>query len=96
MWKVKITDEAAQIFESDLLSDEDKIVIRKWAETVARYGPRGLGKNPSVWADHELYDDWKGYRASSFSYAGRIIYKVEDRIVTVIVVRITKSHDYKK
>jgi len=31
---------------------------------------------------------WKmaGYRASSFSYSGRIIYKVEDQIVTVVVV----------
>lgn len=96
VWKVKITNEAAKVFESDTLTDEDRIVIQKWAETIVKYGPEILQKKPSLWRDHALYDDWKGHRASSFSYKGRIIYKVEDKIITVIVVRITSTHDYKK
>ena len=95
MWKVKIDDKAAKIFEGDKLTDDDRLIIQKWAQTVAKHGPEGLLKNPSIWADHSLYGEWKGYRASSFSYKGRIIYKVESKIVTVFVVRITTEHNYK-
>ena len=96
MWRVKIDNEAAKIFESDELTNEDRVVIQTWAKTVTQHGPEGLLENPSVWADHPLYDEWRGYRSSSFSYKGRIIYKVEDKVVTVIVVRITTKHDYKR
>ncbi len=96
MWYVKIEDRAAKVFEGDDLTDDDKIVIQTWAQTVAENGPYGLQKKPSVWADHALYGKWQGYRSSSFSYKGRIIYQVKDKIVTVVVVRITADHDYKK
>ncbi|MBX9767613.1 MAG: hypothetical protein K2X47_10115 [Bdellovibrionales bacterium] len=96
MWHVKIDDKAAKIFESHELTEDDKIVIQTWAQTVAEHGPDELQKRPSVWADHPLTGEWRGYRASSFSYKGRIIYQVKDKIVTVIVVRITADHNYKK
>ncbi len=96
MWQVKIEDEAAEVFESGDLTDNDKMIIQTWAQIVAEHGPDELQKKPSVWADHALYGEWQGYRASSFSHKGRIIYKVKDKIVTVIVVRITADHDYKK
>ena len=96
MWSIKIEDRAAKIFESDDLTEDDRIVIQTWAQTVAEHGPDELKRKPTVWADHELHGEWKGYRASSFSYKGRIIYKVKDKIVTVIVVRITADHNYKK
>ena len=95
MWKVRIEDKAAKIFSSNALSEDDRRVIYEWAKLVRDHGPNELHKQPSVWADHELYDDWEGYRASSFSYKGRIIYKVENKIVTVTVVRITPDHNYK-
>lgn len=95
MWKVKIENEAARVFEGTALSDDDRIIIQQWAVTVTKHGPEGLLKSPSVWADHPLFGKWRGYRSSSFSYKGRIIYRVEDEIVTVIVVRITVEHDYK-
>jgi transcriptional regulator with XRE-family HTH domain len=44
-----------------------------------------------MWADHPLYGDWRGHRASSFSHSGRIIYKVEEHVITVTVVRITAA-----
>ena len=96
MWQVKIENTAADVFESDDLTGDDKIIIQTWAQTVAEHGPGELQNNPSVWADHPLYGEWEGHRASSFSYKGRIIYKVKDKIVTVIVVRITTEHNYKK
>jgi addiction module RelE/StbE family toxin len=96
MWHVKIEDKAAEVFESGELTEDDKIIIQTWAQTVAEHGPEELQKKPSVWADHPLYGEWQGFRASSFSHKGRIIYKVKDNIVTVIVVRISTDHDYKK
>src|SRR2546423_10106138 len=93
-WKVVITDEAAKAFEGSTLSSADKIVIQKWAELVRDRGPSALTERPGMWADHPLYGDWRGHRASSFSHAGRIIYRVEERVVTVEVVRITTTHDY--
>lgn len=95
-WKVKITDEAAKVFESNTLTAEDKIVIQKWAELAQARGPDALLERPGMWADHPLYGEWRGHRASSFSHSGRIIYKVEEKVVTVMVVRITHDHDYKK
>lgn len=96
MWQVKIEDEAAEVLPGRTLSEEDKLVIQAWAQTVAEFGPEALLKKPSVWADHPLYGEWSGHRASSFSYRGRIIYKVKDKVVTVIVVRITAEHNYKR
>lgn len=96
MWFVKIDDEAAEIFQSDELTHEDRRVIHEWAIFVRKNGPEALQRYPQIWADHELHGKWDGYRSSRFSYRGRIIYKIEKNIVTVIVVRITSDHDYRK
>ena len=96
MWRVKIEAEAAKIFESKELTADDRVVIQTWARTVVQHGPDALVGTASVWADHRLHGDWEGHRSSSFSYKGRIIYKVEDKVVTVIVVRITTDHDYRR
>jgi len=95
-WKVHITEEAAKVFESKALTTADKIVIQKWAELVRDKGPSALAERPGMWADHPLYGEWRGHRASSFSHSGRIIYKVEEQVVTVAVVRITAEHDYRR
>jgi addiction module RelE/StbE family toxin len=95
-WTVNITDEASKVFESKALTTDDRTVIQKWAELVRDYGPEALTKSPGMWADHALYGEWRGYRASSFSHSGRIIYKVEEQVVTVSVVRITTEHDYRR
>ena len=96
MWQVKIEDEAYKVLESGELTEKDLEVIHQWAKLVSEEGPAALLQSPQSWADHALYDEWKGHRASSFSYKGRIIYKVKDQIVTVTVVRITAEHDYKR
>jgi len=95
-WRVQISDEAARMFQSQMLTTDDKIVIQKWAELVREHGPEILAIRPGMWADHALYGEWRGHRASSFSHSGRIIYKVEQQVVTVDVVRITPDHTYRR
>jgi mRNA-degrading endonuclease YafQ of YafQ-DinJ toxin-antitoxin module len=95
-WQVKIEDEASRIFSSKQLTNEDREIIHQWAKEVAAHGPQVLLEKPEIWADHPLVGKWEGHRASSFSYQGRIIYRIEDQVVTVIVVRISPDHDYKR
>ena len=95
-WTVNITDEASKMFERKALTTDDRIVIQKWAELVRDHGPEALTNRPGMWADHPLYGAWRGHRASSFSHSGRIIYKVQEQVVTDSVVRITTDHDYRR
>ncbi len=83
------------LIKSKALSESDQFVIAAWTRQVMFHGPESLSIDPK-WADHELYEDWKGYRSSSFSIAGRIIYRIEDKVVKVKVARITNDHNYKR
>ena len=91
-----ITDEAAQVLAGPLLSVTDKLMIQEWAAHVRAHGPAVLAERPDRWADHPLYGEWRGHRASSFSHSGRIIYRADEHVVTVAVVRITPDHDYRR
>jgi hypothetical protein len=97
-WKVKITGAVARaISGSPSLTDDDKRVIQDWGRTIQKDGPEGLSKDTSriaKWRDHELNGSWRGFRASSFSSSGRLLYKAVDQFVLVVVVRITATHDY--
>ncbi len=57
-----------------------------------------LNRKPSeinFWNDHDLVNEWKGHRSSSFSRMGRIIYKIDDGIIKIVkVVKITATHSY--
>ena len=95
-WKVQIEPEASEIFCGTDLTQEDKEVIHIWAKFVRKNGSEALQTRPGMWADHALYGDRKGERASSFSNLGRIVYKIDDKNRTVIVTKITHDHNYKK
>ena len=95
-WRVQIESEASVIFSGTDLSREDKEVIQIWAVFVKRNGPAALQTRPGMWADHALYGDRRGERASRFSSLGRIVYKVDEENRMVIVTKITHDHDYKK
>ncbi len=100
MWKVLFTarceKEIKELLKQGLLTEDDKRVISIWIKQVKKHGPDLLRqeRNQSNWNDHDLDRKWSGYRASSYSFSGRIIYKVENKIVTVIVVRVTSDHNY--
>lgn len=96
MWQVKVSEAAATVFESKLLTAEDRIIIQKWAQTIVVSGPEALLLRPDIWDDHPLFGDWWGYRSSRFSYIGRIIYKVNYDKRRVVVFKITPDHNYSK
>ncbi|MBY0385260.1 hypothetical protein K2X05_08890 [bacterium] len=98
-WKVIISDKAQKEFvemqKNKTLSQDDQDIIRSWVKDIINYGINNI-MNSKKWNDHALHGEWQGYRSSSFSFKGRIIYKIEDQKITVVVVRITNTHDYKK
>ncbi len=96
-WHVEMTDEAEKKLiadiEAQLITREDRAVIIKWITDVEENGISVAQANRS-WRDHELDGKWAGYRAISFSFVGRVIYRVIDEKVIVQVVRVTHDHDY--
>lgn len=98
-WKIVTSDKAAAeinlLVKNGSLTREDQEVIRAWAREIVTYGV-GHIVNSEKWNDHALDGNWRGYRSSSFSYSGRIIYKIIENKIVVEVVRVTTMHDYKK
>ncbi len=96
-WKVEMTAEAesqlVEDFKKKRVSVEDIKVIKRWVSEVESEGLERAQTN-ITWRDHELSGKWKNYRAISFSYSGRVIYKVEKEIIIVKVVRVTTDHNY--
>jgi len=98
-WSVEMTKEAeAQLradFKAGLIKALDIKVIKRWIADVEDQG-LDFAQHKADWRDHQLTGEWKGHRSISFSYSGRVIYKVENEKIIVRVVRVTASHDYKK
>ena len=59
-----------------------------WKDIVFRHGPSKLKEFPGF-NDEALKGDRKGQRSSRLSLQYRVIYEVENEIVTVYVVEIT-------
>ncbi len=100
MWKVefrsaKLQNEVEAMIRSKVLTVEDRRIISAWIRQVSFHGPDSLQKDKK-WQDHELFDKWSGYRSSSFSNRGRIIYKIEESIIKIFIERITVDHDYRR
>ena len=100
MWKVqfenvKAQSEVEQLVKVGRITKADEEVIAAWIRQIAMHGPESI-RADRKWADHELEADWLGYRSSAFSVRGRIIYRVEEKVVKVKIARITDVHDYKK
>jgi mRNA-degrading endonuclease YafQ of YafQ-DinJ toxin-antitoxin module len=98
-WKVVISKKAQLEFlalkKSRELSSQDQEVIRAWTVEITLNGVENI-IGSKKWNDHALQGRWAGYRSSSFSFKGRIIYKIEGNQVLVKVVRITVDHNYSK
>ena len=100
MWKVEFEtieaqDEVEKLKQDRKLTKADQAIIAAWIRQVAFHGPESIQGNYK-WADHELENDWEGYRSSSFSKQGRIIYRIEEKLIRVQIARITNEHNYKK
>ena len=99
VWTVKMTAKAEREFKSllekGLLDTNDCHVIRLWLNEIEELGPAHIAKSV-LWNDHPLDGDWRGFRASCFSYSGRIIYQIRNKEIIVEVHRVTADHNYKK
>lgn len=101
MWSVECESHEVEksilkkMIQSQELSDSDMRVISMWIRQVTFHGPESI-RGDFKWADHKLDNEWEGYRSSAFSNQGRIIYRIENQKVKVIIARITPAHDYRK
>ncbi|MGE0632282.1 MAG: type II toxin-antitoxin system mRNA interferase toxin, RelE/StbE family [Pseudobdellovibrionaceae bacterium] len=98
-WSVELTKEAEKglrlDFKAGKVTSDDIKVIKRWIVDVEEQGLEFAQHKPD-WRDHDLSGEWKGHRAISFSYTGRVIYRVENEKIIVRVVRVTADHNYKK
>ena len=89
-----------QLFESDrarkVLNKAPPQVVRKyqfWANMIQTQGPQAIKFFPGF-RDEALKGSWKGYRSSRLNDQYRVIYRIEEREVTVYVERID-PHTYR-
>jgi mRNA-degrading endonuclease YafQ of YafQ-DinJ toxin-antitoxin module len=98
MAKVILSEKGAREFSKSIetLTEEDKISLRYWISYVERNGIIAAQENQSF-RDHGLVAEWSGYRAASFGFSARVIYRVVDlKIEIVEIERITTTHNYKR
>ncbi|MFN7904014.1 MAG: hypothetical protein ACK5P5_02420 [Pseudobdellovibrionaceae bacterium] len=100
MWKVEFETLKAQkeielLIKEKKITREDQEIISAWIRQIKLEGPEGI-KATAKWADHALRGEWDGYRSSAFSNRGRIIYCVKEKVVKILIARITEKHDYRK
>lgn len=100
MWSVefesdKVQREIEALIRGRKLTRADQAIIQAWIRQVAYHGPESVRRD-SKWADHSLEGEWEGYRSSSFSNRGRIIYRIFEKKILIQIGRITNEHDYRK
>ncbi|MDB4324775.1 type II toxin-antitoxin system mRNA interferase toxin, RelE/StbE family [bacterium] len=66
----------------------------KWKDIVRISGPSGL-RLIKGFRDEALRGEWRGHRSSRLSLQYRVIYKVVEREVRVMVIDVT-AHDYRR
>ena len=66
----------------------------KWKDIVTISGPLGL-KMIKGFHDEALQGEWKGFRSSRLGSQYRVIYKIENDLVLVKVMKVT-PHDYRR
>lgn len=98
MAKVILSEKGAKEFAKtiEVFTEEDKISLRYWISFVERNGVVAAQSNPSF-RDHDLTGEWKGYRAASFGFSARVIYRIVDSQIEIVEIeRITTTHNYKR
>ncbi len=91
MWEVYEHRRASK--QLDRLAVEILKRYEKWKDIVRISGPAGL-RLIKGFHDEALKGKWKGHRSSRLGQQYRVIYKVEERKLLVLVVDIT-AHDYR-
>ena len=65
-----------------------------WKAIVRSSGPQALSGLPGL-RDHALQGEWKRFRSSYLNDTWRVIYRIENEVVQVLVVRVS-AHDYRR
>ena len=91
MWK--IYEHKNAIKQLDSLPIEILKRYEKWKDIVAISGPNGL-KQIKGFNDESLQGKWKGHRSSRLNIQYRVIYKIENELLFVQVIKVT-AHDYR-
>ena len=76
------------------LPEEIQKRYEKWKDIVHLSGPKGL-RLIKGFRDEVLRGEWKGHRSSRLSQQYRVIYRVKEQEVVVMVVDLT-AHDYRR
>jgi mRNA-degrading endonuclease YafQ of YafQ-DinJ toxin-antitoxin module len=66
----------------------------KWKDIVRVSGPEGL-RLINGFHDERLQGEWEGHRSSRLNAQCRVIYKVKEHIIQVVVMDVT-AHDYRR
>ena len=66
----------------------------KWKDIARISGPAGL-RQIKGFHDEALSGEWRGHRSSRFGVQYRLIYRVVEREVLMLVIDIT-AHDYRR
>ena len=66
----------------------------KWKDIVHLSGPSGL-RQIQGFNDEPLRGEWRGHRSSRLGEQYRVIYKVENKRLLVMVIDLT-AHDYRR
>ena len=98
-WKVRLNPIAEKDLKDrlkrGLISSDDVAVLKAWVSTIEEKGPDFIATTAAGhWNDHPLFGDRRGQRSSSFSEAGRIIYKFDTSKNVIEVLRVTEEHNY--
>lgn len=97
-WKVDYEPQVRNELKSQLLSGaltkDDLQALVKWVDEIELYGLEHV--QTDYWNDHPLEAEWTGLRSASFSVSGRVIYRVENARLIIMVVRVTATHNYRK
>lgn len=97
-WKVdyepRVKSEIKAQLASGSLTKDDLRALAKWVDEIETNGLEHV--QTGYWNDHPLEAEWTGLRSASFSMRGRVIYRIENKRLIVMVVRITATHNYRK
>jgi addiction module RelE/StbE family toxin len=66
----------------------------KWKDVVIYSGVRGL-RQIKGFRDEALRGEWNSYRSSRLNLQYRVIYEVNEDVVSVYVINVT-AHDYRR
>ncbi len=92
MWKIYEHKKAVK--QIKLLPIEIAKRYEKWKDIVTMSGPEGL-RAIKGFNDEPLSGEWKGYCLSRLNIQYRVIYKIENEQLFVLVEKVT-AHDYRK